>query len=90
MTKARYPSNKLRTQLMREIEAILQAGNMAQLEVSTLFGVSPPRVSDLLQGRPDKFTLDTLIIWLSKLGWRVDLVVSDGEGGCSLVIYQGY
>ena len=65
---------------MREIEAILQAGNMTQLEATTLFGVSQPRVTDLLRGRLDKFTLDALINWLTKLSRRVDLVVFDGDG----------
>lgn len=50
---------------------------LTQAEAATLFDVSQPRVSDLLCGRLDKFTLDTLINWLSKLGKRVDLVVLD-------------
>ena len=50
---------------------------MTQVEAATLFGVSQPRVSDLLCGRLDKFTVDTLVNWLSKLGKRVELVVLD-------------
>ena len=67
----------LRTQLMLEIKFELNALNMTQVEAAALFCVSQPRVSDLLCGRLDKFTLDTLINWLSKLGKRVDLVVLD-------------
>ena len=67
----------LRTQLMLEIKSELNTRKMTQVEAATLFGVSQPRVSDLLCGRLDKFTLDTLINWLSKLGKRVDLVVLD-------------
>jgi len=52
---------------------------MTQLEATGLSGVSQSRVSDLLCGRLDRFTLDTLINWLSKLGKRVDLV-TDGDG----------
>ena len=65
------------TQLMLEIKSELNTRKMTQVEAATLFGVSQPRVSDLLGGRLDKFTLDTLINWLSKLGKRVDLVVLD-------------
>ena len=58
----------LRTKLMLEIKSELNTRKMTQVEAATLFGVSQPRVSDLLCGRLDKFTLDTLINWLSKLG----------------------
>ena len=67
----------LRTQLMLEIKSELNTRKMTQVEAATLFGVSQPRVSDLLCGRLDRFTLDTLINWLRKLGKRVDLVVLD-------------
>jgi len=64
---------------MLEIKSELNTRKMTQVEAATLFGVSQPRVSDLLCGRLDRFTLDTLINWLSKLGKRVDLVVLDGD-----------
>ena len=70
---------QVRTQLMLEIKSELNTRKMTQVEAATLFGVSQPRVSDLLCGRLDKFTLDTLINWLSKLGKRVDVVVLDGD-----------
>jgi predicted XRE-type DNA-binding protein len=62
---------------MLEIKSELNTRKMTQVEAATLFGVSQPRVSDLLCGRLDRFTLDTLINWLRKLGKRVDLVVLD-------------
>ena len=62
---------------MIEVEAILKARKMTQVEAAALFGVSQPRVSNLLKGRIDKFTVDTLVNWLSKLARRVDLVVLD-------------
>jgi len=67
----------LRAQLMIEVEAILKARKMTQVEAAALFGVSQPRVSNLLKGRIDKFTLDTLVNWLSKLDKHVELVVSN-------------
>ena len=62
---------RLRAELMIEIEAVLKERNLTQVAVAKLFGVSQPRVSNLLQGRIDKFTVDTLVNWLSKLGRRV-------------------
>jgi len=38
----------LRAQLKIEVEAILKARKMTQVEAAALFGVSQPRVSDLL------------------------------------------
>ena len=69
---------RLRAQLIIEVEAILKARKMTQMEAAALFGVSQPRVSNLLKGRIDKFTLDTLVNWASKLGRHVDLVILDG------------
>ena len=68
---------QVRTQLMLEIKSELNTRKMTQVEAATLFGVSQPRVSDLLCGRLEKFTLDTLINWLRKLGKRVDVAVLD-------------
>ena len=65
----------MRAQLMLEIESILKTRRMTQVQAADLLGVSQPRVSNLLQGRIDKFTLGTLVNWLSKLGRRVELVV---------------
>ena len=39
---------QLRAQLMIEVEAILKARKMPHMEAVALFGVSQPRVSDLL------------------------------------------
>ena len=67
----------LRAKLMIEVEAILKARNMPHMEAVALFGVPQPRLRDLLCGRLDKFTVDTLVNWLSKLGRQVDLVILD-------------
>ena len=70
---------RLLTLLMLQIKSELRIREMTQVESATLFGVSQVRVSDFLCGRVVRFTLDTLINWLSKLERRVDLVVLDGN-----------
>ena len=75
----------LRAQLMIEVEAILKARKMPHMEAVALFGVSQPRVSDLLCGWLDRFTLDKLINWLTKLARRVDVVILDGGPSLGLV-----
>ena len=58
-----------------DIEVVLKERKLTQVDAAKLFGASQPRVSNLLKGRIDKFTVDTLVNWLSKLGRRVELVV---------------
>ena len=43
-----------------------------------MFGVSQPRVNNLLKGRIDKFIIDTLVNWLGRLDRWVDVVVNAG------------
>ena len=47
------------------------------MAAAKLFGVSQPRVNNLLKGQIDKFTADTLVIRLSKLDKPVELVMSN-------------
>ena len=61
---------------MLEIEAVLKECKLTQVGAAKLFGVSQPRVNNLLKGRIDKFTIDTLVNWLSRLDRRVDVVVN--------------
>lgn len=68
---------RLRAELMIEIEAVLNERKLTQVAAAKLFGVSQPRVSNLLKGRIDLFTVDTLVNWLSKLDKHVELVVSN-------------
>ena len=67
---------RLRAELMLEIEALIKARKLTQVAAAQLFGVSQPRVNNLLKGRIDKFTIDTLVNWLSRLDRRVDVVVN--------------
>ena len=67
---------RLRAELMLEIEAVLKECKLTQVGAAKLFGVSQPRVNNLLKGRIDKFTIDTLVNWLGRLDRRVDVVVS--------------
>lgn len=63
----------LRAQLMSEIREV--ARGMTQSEAAKQFGVTQPRVNDLLRGKIDKFSLDALVNMLAKAGMRVELRV---------------
>ena len=69
----------LRSELMMEAERLIARRKLTQTAAAKLFGVSQPRVSDLHQGRIDRFSLDALVQLLARAGVRVDLVVREGR-----------
>ena len=54
-------SMKARSALMMELSAVIQSSGMTQGDAAALFGVTQPRVSDLMRGKINLFSLDTLI-----------------------------
>ena len=52
---------KARSGLMMELSAVIQKSGMTQAEAAELFGVTQPRVSDLMRGKLNLFSLDTLM-----------------------------
>ena len=68
---------KIRAALMRAIEKYIEDNNLTQAAAAKLMGVYQPRVSDLLQGKIDKFTIEVLINLLAKAHVSVSLVVDD-------------
>lgn len=63
----------IRTDLMLQIERILKERGLTQAQAAKLLGISQPRVSDLLRGRVDLFSIDTLVDLLAGLGVSVTL-----------------
>jgi predicted XRE-type DNA-binding protein len=66
----------IRADLMIQIEKVLKARGLRQAEAARIMRVTQPRVSDLLRGKIDLFSTDTLIDMLARLGVRVRLVTS--------------
>ncbi|MCU6667676.1 XRE family transcriptional regulator [Enterobacteriaceae bacterium H4N4] len=65
----------IKRQLMQEISAWIAEHNLRQAEVAEKLNVSRPRVSDVVNLKTSKFTLDTLVMMLSKLGKPVSVIV---------------
>lgn len=61
-----------RARLMILLEKEITRLKLTQAEVAQELKVKPPRVSELLNGKIDKFSLDLLIVYLSRLGKAVD------------------
>ena len=63
----------LRAQLMSRIRDV--ARGATQREAAKQFGVSQPRLNDLMRGKIGKFSLDALVNMLAHAGMRVELKV---------------
>lgn len=60
-TPQQAASMRARSALMMELESIIKQRGMTQAEAAALFGVTQPRVSDLIRGKINLFSLDCLI-----------------------------
>ena len=59
-----------RADLMSVIRDIVQDNNWKQAEAATRMGLTQPRVSNLLNGKIDNFSIDLLMTCLVRLGYR--------------------
>lgn len=68
-----------RAELMMAIEKAIKERSLTQTEAAKVLGVGQPRLSDLYQGKIERFTVDMLMKWLAKLGKQVTIKVDDHE-----------
>lgn len=68
-----------RSDLMIAIRDILNAKGWDQKQAAAAMGITQPRVSDLVNGRIEKFSIDKLMTCLYKVGFRFKPVFKDGE-----------
>ena len=66
---------KIRSDLMIRLSKLIDARGLTQAQAADLFGVTQPRISDLVRGKIDRFSIDTLIAMLGHAGVRVQIVV---------------
>ncbi|MCH8106641.1 MAG: XRE family transcriptional regulator [Proteobacteria bacterium] len=64
---------KIRSGLMMQLEQEINTQELTQIAAAELFGVSQPRVSDLIKGKIDKFSIDVLVNMLAELGKEVNI-----------------
>lgn len=65
----------LRGQLAIDIEKEIRRRQWTQRHAAKVLGISQPRISELLSGQLDKFTIDTLVKYLEQLGLDVRIGV---------------
>jgi predicted XRE-type DNA-binding protein len=69
-------SLRLRAELMVEVRRLIRARKLTQRSAANLLGVTQPRISDLIRGKIDLFSIDTLVNMLARGGIRVQLRIS--------------
>lgn len=67
---------RIRSELMILLEKEISARNLTQVAAAELLKVSQPRISDLLKGKIEKFSIDMLINMLSALNKEVNFSVT--------------
>ena len=67
---------KLRAQLMRELETLIHNKRLTQSDAAELLGIQQSRVSDLVRGKIDRFSIDMLVKLLAKTGRHVEIKVT--------------
>ncbi len=65
----------LRSELMARIERFVASSGLTQRGAAKRLGITQPRLSDLLRGKIDKFSLDALVNMLGSAGMRVSVTV---------------
>ena len=66
---------KVRAMLMAELEKHIRSKHLTQKQAAERFGVTQPRISDLMRGKISLFSVDTLITMLTHAGLKVDVRV---------------
>lgn len=64
----------MRSRLMLMVDTVIRERHLTQTRAAHLLGVSQPRVSDVIRGRVERFTIDALVEMLARAGVRLDFV----------------
>ena len=67
---------RLRSQLMIELSKLINARRLTQAEAAKMLGVTQPRVSDLMRGKIERFSVDSLVEMIGRAGRRVRLTMT--------------
>ncbi|MFO1125896.1 MAG: helix-turn-helix domain-containing protein [Methylocystis sp.] len=68
---------KLRSTLMLALKDHISRTGLSQSQAAKLFGVTQPRISDLMRGKVNLFGLDALVNMAAAAGLHVELHVRD-------------
>lgn len=64
---------QMRSEVMADLRKFIQNKKLTQAEAANILEVSQSRVSDLIRGKWEKFSLEMLIVLATKAGMRISL-----------------
>lgn len=64
---------RIRALLMTALEKYIRREKISQAEAAERMMVTQPRISDLIRGRIEVFSIDTLIAMLARVGKKVSI-----------------
>ncbi len=70
---------RIRSDLMIEISKLIEERGLTQTAAAKLLRVTQPRVSDLVRGKIDRFSVDSLIEMLGHASVEISFVVTAGR-----------
>ena len=70
---------KLRSALMTSLKSHIMRAEMSQAQAAKVFGVTQPRVSDLMRGKINLFGLDALVNMATAAGLQVEMRVLEAS-----------
>jgi predicted XRE-type DNA-binding protein len=74
---------RIRSTLMIAVRKLIEDRSLTQGEAAKLFRVTQPRISNLVRGRIDLFSIDTLVDMLARAGIHIDAVFSTARQGAA-------
>ncbi|MEW6134075.1 MAG: helix-turn-helix domain-containing protein [Pseudomonadota bacterium] len=78
-TPAEAENMKLRSALMMALKNHIEQANLSQAQAAKLLGVTQPRVSDLMRGKINLFSLDALVNMTLAAGLHIEMRVLEDE-----------
>lgn len=66
---------RLRAEIANELIEHLRRRKLTQAKAAALLGITQPRVSDLMRGRLERFSLDTLVNLAEQAGLRASITL---------------
>jgi predicted XRE-type DNA-binding protein len=76
-TPAQAENMKLRSHLMTALKEHITRAELSQAQAAKLFGITQPRVSDLMRGKINLFGLDALVNMACVAGMHIEMRVQE-------------
>ena len=64
---------QMRADLMADLRKLITSKRLTQTKAAAIFGISQSRVSDLVRGKWERFSLEMLITLATRAGMRITL-----------------